>query len=416
MMVQETAASLGMTFDAYIRAIGGEVAIIHAIVRLFIPLFMVTMLTKFFGKNRSVTEGLAIWKFALFAGLAFTVPYALVANLLGPEFPSMFGGLIGLAIVIPAAKRGFLLPKKTWDFEDRANWDPDWVGQLKVSTQPVGKKISPFMSWLPYVIVGVVLVLTRMNSLPFGDWLKAAKFTATDVFGTSITFTSPPLNLPGSILILVSFVVFFMHKMDTKAYGRAVKESFGTVVSAAPALLFAVPMVQVFINSGVNASGYSSMPLVLAETVSVALGENWPAVAPTIGALGAFVAGSNTISNMMFSLFQFGVAENIGVAASTIIALQAVGGAAGNMTCVHNVVAASAAAGLLGKEGNIIRKTLIPTAFYVIFAGGIGFVLINGVGYNLGTFMVMIVIVAAIFAFYKGSEKNRKIEKEDIAA
>ncbi|WP_209122845.1 L-lactate permease [Alkalihalobacillus sp. BA299] len=415
-IVHETASSLGMTFDAYIRAIGGEVAIIHAMVGLFIPLFMVTMLTRFFGKNRSIVEGLAIWKFAIFAGLAFTIPYAIVANLLGPEFPSMFGGLIGLAIVIPAAKRGFLIPKKTWDFEDKASWDPDWTGQLKVYNQPTGKKITPFMSWLPYVIVGVILVFTRINSLPFGDWLKSVKFTATDVFGTTITFTSTPLHLPGTILILVSFIVFFMHQMDTKAYGRAVKESFGTVASAAPALLFAVPMVQVFINSGVNASGYSSMPLVLAETVSVAIGENWPVVAPAIGALGAFVAGSNTISNMMFSLFQFGVAENIGVTASTIIALQAVGGAAGNMICVHNVVAASAAAGLIGKEGNIIRKTLIPTAFYVFFAGGIGFVLINGFGLNIGTLMVLTVVATVLFAFYKGSKENRRGKKENKAA
>jgi lactate permease len=89
-LVHETAASLGMTYEAYIRSIGGEVAIIHGIVGLFIPLFMVTMLTTFFGKNKSITEGLAVWPFAIFAGLAFTIPYALVANLLGSEFPFLF--------------------------------------------------------------------------------------------------------------------------------------------------------------------------------------------------------------------------------------------------------------------------------------------------------------------------------------
>jgi lactate permease len=69
------------------------------------------------------------------------------------------------------------------------------------------------------------------------------------------------------------------------------------------------------------------------------------------------VTGSNTISNMMFSLFQFGVAHNIGVNPIWVVALQAVGGAAGNVICVHNVVAACAVVGLVGREGDVIRIT-----------------------------------------------------------
>ncbi len=48
-----------------------------------------------------MVDGLRVWRFALFAAFAMTIPYLLVAVLLGPEFPSILGGLIGLAIVIP---------------------------------------------------------------------------------------------------------------------------------------------------------------------------------------------------------------------------------------------------------------------------------------------------------------------------
>jgi len=54
------------------------------------------------------------------------------------------------------------------------------------------------------------------------------------------------------------------------------------------------------------------------------------------------------------------------------VALQAVGGAAGNMVCVHNVVAAAATVGIIGQEGSIIRKTMIPTIYYLIAAGILG--------------------------------------------
>lgn len=166
-------------------------------------------------------------------------------------------------------------------------------------------------------------------------------------------------------------------------YGRALKSSGSTMIAAAPALLLAVPMVQVFLNSA--SDRLASMPIVLAEGMSAAAGEAWPLFAPLIGAMGAFIAGSNTISNMMFSLFQFSTAEQIGLGsagAAVVVAAQAVGGAAGNMICVHNVVAASATVGLVDREGEIIRKVLIPLGYYVVQGGLIATALIAG-GFNL---------------------------------
>ena len=116
------------------------------------------------------------------------------------------------------------------------------------------------------------------------------------------------------------------------------------------------------------------MPLVLAEYVAGIAGGTWPFFAPAIGALGAFVAGSNTVSDLMFALFQYGVADNIGTSKIVILGAQAVGGAAGNMICVHNVVAASATVGLVGQEGALIRKTIMPMAYYLIVAGTVSLI------------------------------------------
>ena len=90
-----------------------------------------------------------------------------------------------------------------------------------------------------------------------------------------------------------------------------------------------------------------------------------------MGALGAFIAGSNTVSNLMLSQFQLNAAELIGVSGAMMVAVQSVGAAAGNMIAIHNVVAASATVGLLGREGITLRKTILPTLYYLIMAGGI---------------------------------------------
>jgi lactate permease len=149
-----------------------------------------------------------------------------------------------------------------------------------------------------------------------------------------------------------------------------------TLAAASVALVFTVPMVQVFINSE-GAAGYEKMPIALASGVETLAGGAWPIFAPFIGGLGAAVAGSNTVSNMMFSLFQFSVGQRIGVDPTWIVALQAVGGAAGNTICVHNVVAASAVVGLVGREGSVIRKTLIVFVYYALVAGCLGFAILS---------------------------------------
>jgi len=133
-----------------------------------------------------------------------------------------------------------------------------------------------------------------------------------------------------------------------------------------------VPMVRIYINSDVNAIGLQSMPIAMAEWVSINVGAIWPFFAPFIGALGAFIAGSNTVSNLMFALFQHGVATALGISAAMIVALQAVGAAAGNMIAIHNVVAASATVGLLGQEGATLRRTLLPTLYYLVATGALG--------------------------------------------
>ena len=159
-----------------------------------------------------------------------------------------------------------------------------------------------------------------------------------------------------------------------RAWGGAAS----TLARPTLALLFAVALVRVFIDSGLNQGELASMPIFLAERLATTVGSAWPFFAPWVGAMGAFVAGSNTVSDLMFALFQFGVAAAAGLPVMLILALQAVGGAAGNMITVHNVVAASATVGLVGEEGTLIRTTILPMVVYLLVAGLLGMLLAQG--------------------------------------
>lgn len=371
--VESAIAEAGMSYTEFIFQIGVFTAIPHAVVGTLIPLIICGMLTRFFGANRSFAEGLGIWKFALFAGVAFTVPYVTVALVLGPEFPSLLGALIGLAVVVPAARRGFLLPAgEPWDFPPARDWAPEWMGDVSGDVGEERQAMTLARAWSPYVLVAALLVLTRLPFLPFKAWLVSIHWTWSDILGTGLSQGLQPLYLPGSIFMLVSLVTIGLHRMSGEETKKAWIDSAKMLAGPAFALLFAVALVRVFIDSNVNESGLESMPLVLAAWVAEAAGWTWPFFAPIIGALGAFVAGSNTVSDLMFSLFQYGVADRIGVSHLVVLGMQALGGAAGNMITVHNVVAASATVGLVGREGLLIRRTILPMIYYVVFAGTLG--------------------------------------------
>lgn len=372
----------GEPIELLLRAIGANVAFTHAIAGILIPLIVVTVMTRFFGKQRSWSEGLAIWPFAVCASLAMTIPYALIAKLLGPEFPSLLGALVGLAIMVPIAQRGWLVPNgEPWDFDDSDQWPEDWNGTVDLTPQPPQRDLPLWLAWLPYLMIAALLVVTRLPSLEIGQWLKEITIPPDPsswkgAFGSSVDIKAvAPLYLPGFLFVLVCCITALMHRMSLLSAGNAVSKSIKMVASASIALLFAVPMVQVFINSSGGEMELQSMPRTLAAGVSSLVGSGWPAISPLVGGFGAFVAGSNTISNMMFSQFQFDVAQNIGADPIWVVSLQAVGGAAGNTICVHNVVTACAVVGLIGREGDIIRITVFVFLYYVAIAGIIGLIL-----------------------------------------
>jgi len=400
-----------LDWASFLSSIGAKVATLHAIAGLLIPLIMVSLLTRFFGPKRSLADGLRVWRFALFASVSMVVPYWLVARYLGPEFPSLFGSLIGLAIVVSGARMGWFMPDKSdvWGFGDRDTWDPEWNGLIEIKDVAVpGRSIGLVKAWGLYLLVALLLVLTRLKALPIVTWIRTWKVDTGGLFGTEIAATFEPLYLPGTIFLVVSVVTFFFHGMSAASYSTAWKTSARTMIKASVALIFTVPMVQVFLNSGGGLALYEKMPSALAQGVSVLVGSAWPLFAPLIGGFGAFVAGSNTVSNMTFSLFQFGVGQRIGVDPSWIVALQAVGGAAGNIICVHNVVAASAVVGLVGKEGAIIRKTFPAFIYYAFLPGSLGYAIVwytsKGL-FNIGSMMAVLIwgtLLAIAFRSLRG--------------
>ena len=374
-------AAVDLSMNEFLRLVTAKVVILHAIAGVLIPTWMVVMTTRFFGANKSWTEGLSILPFTIFGGLAFAIPYILFGTFLGPEFPSLLGAPVGLILVVWVARQGWLLPEDKWDFPERGSWDQSWISGLEeeLADVPEGRGISAVMAWTPYALLGAILVMTRLDT-PLRGWLQSVAISWSDILGSGITASTTPLYLPAFVLLVVVAITAVLHRMEISELTSAIKSSTKVLVGAGIVLVFTVPMVRVYINSDLNGAGIASMPLAMAEWVALNVGAAWPFFAGITGALGAFIAGSNTVSNLTFAVFQYGVAERLAMSTVMIVSLQAVGAAAGNMIAIHNVVAASATVGLLGKEGDTLRKTILPTIYYLLVLGICGLIAVHVLG------------------------------------
>ena len=345
----------------YIQIVSVKTALLNWLPGTLLPLLLSAMLTRFWGESKSWKEGLQIWKFALLSGFIFTTTSVIIATFMGAEFPSLLSSMISLIVMITLAKKGIFLPKEPWVFHKSA---PTQNIHLKETLKiPVWKALSP------YAIATVILLLSRFRFLPFNGWLNSIQIGWKHILGTEISTQFAFLYSPGAVFIFTSTISIFIMGSGRRELFNSLKASSFSLVSSFIALGTAVPLVRIFINSGINGSGLASMPLELADSMASALGSIWPLFAPYVGSLGAFISGSATFSNLMFTLFQFGAALKNNLDPSVINALQTVGAAVGNMICVVNVVAASSVVDLQGYEGRIIRYTLLPSIIICFLVG-----------------------------------------------
>ncbi|MDZ7925187.1 MAG: L-lactate permease [Marinagarivorans sp.] len=353
-----------------IRAIAQQAAAMDILTATFIPIMLITLLSRCWGQHKRWRDSLSAYPFALLCGLCYSVVAYFTVRLLGPEFPAIAGGVVTLIVAIICIKKGWLQPKTPLLFSH------DSVSALQASAPPSRKKLIG--AWLPYAMVGILLVLTRVEPLGLKTWLQNLRLNTGPLWGTPINASLELLFSPAAIFIVVALISSLFLNPNRMAIIPAWRNALTSLLPATLALCAAIPMVRLFIHSDINAiEGLVSMPLFLAQYAAQNLDASWPLFAPFIGAMGSFIAGSSTFSNMMLSSLQWSVAEQLNAPTHILMALQLLGANAGNMIAVSNVVAASAVVKLTGSEGHIIRYTLGPMLIYALLAGSLGLLLVQ---------------------------------------
>ena len=362
-IVKDLLPAIGVTdFEAWKLSLSFISALGMAVGALVIIFIVVGIVTRMFGKNKSFADAVPTIPFCVFAAVVFDIFYLLLAKFIGSEITSLTAAAITVFVLIGAAKAGFLVPKTIWRFEGE---------EKKQENAEDVPHMSLFKAWIPYLFVSVWLILTRIPQLGLKGPIKSVVISVKGILGIpEAAWNFAILNNPGVapfiLIVLLSIPLYGLTGSQVKEiFVKSGKQVYGATI----ALIFGFGLVYMYRWSSFNGAGLDSMLLTMAKGVAELAGENYFYVAPFIGSVGAFMFGSNTVSNVMFAPLQFETANLLQIPPTVILALQNQGGAIGNMVCINNIVAVAATTGIIsirGIEGKLLKTDVVPWAIYYV--------------------------------------------------
>jgi L-lactate transport len=297
------------------------------------------------------------WPAILVCGVTFAVTQFFTSNFIGPELPDITSALVSLISLTIFLK--FWKPKNIFRFPEQ---DASFKAE-RHTIQQVIKAWSPFAILTIFVTVwslkpfkalfakGGDLIWTVINiPVPMLDKLVIKMppiVNAATPYGAVYSFNW--LAATGTAILLAAIVAVIVLRMKPV---DAIK-TFGNTLSDLKWPIFSIGMVLAFAFIA-NYSGLSAtLALLLAGT-----GVAFPFFSPFLGWIGVFLTGSDTSSNALFCNLQANTAHQIGVSDTLMVTANSTGGVTGKMISPQSIAVATAAVGLVGREGDLFRFTL----------------------------------------------------------
>jgi lactate permease len=340
-----------------LHAVAWKTALIHSAAACIVPLLAFRLLLSW----QEIRRNFVFIYLALASSVVPMVMFAAVSD----EFPAVAGGMIGLIISVWLARHRVGLSR----YDEPA---------VDASAAPYAHSVIKAL--FPLWATVLVLLVTRVPQFGLRAILTTASPTWDISLGSLGRFSISPalvLRLDGifgtatewthQVLYVPSFVPFFLISMISMwvlnapdGTARLVwNQTVARMINPVLSLLGALVLVRLLMT-GEEASSV----MILGRSLAAATGDWWQYVAAYLGAIGAFFAGSCTISNLTFGPIQDSIAAQMGLERTTILALQSVGGAMGNMVAIHNIVAVCSVLSLGNSEGEIIKQTIGPMLLY----------------------------------------------------
>ncbi|MCH4171191.1 MAG: L-lactate permease [Lactobacillus sp.] len=275
------------------------------------------------------------------SGLAFALPQVFVAKYVGAELPAIVGSIVCIIVTVLMA---------------RVQGQKDEEALKHIPRHTTSELLK---AWAPFILVFVIVLLASPLDKPVNTMLGKA-VTAIQIYTgpKAVPYTINWLSSPGTLIIVASVLGGLIQGMSLGkifgVLGNTAKQIWRTLITVCAIVALAKVM------------GYSGMTQSLAVTLVAIMGPVYPLIAPVIGALGTFITGSDTSSNVLFGNLQLQAATTLKADTYWVVSANMVGATAGKMISPQSIAVASAATHQEGQEGNILKESLKWCGAYLV--------------------------------------------------
>ena len=323
--------------------VASNASLLQAALTFLSPFFMVIIV----GGSVKALKGMI--PLTLIASVSFLLPQFVVATFVGPELPNIIGSIISMACIIGAAKLFNKTP------------DPAYTIDAPAAEGSIALK-EALVAWSPFILIFILLLFTSNLFPPIHDALLLATSRISVYPGENpgvLTFNW--LACPGIMIFLAGFLGGTIQGASLGSMlgvlGRTLWNYRNTILTICSVMSVAKIM------------GYSGMISDIAQFLVAATGGAFPLISPLIGGLGGFVTGSGTSTCVLFGPLQVQTAETLGLNPAWIAAANVAGAGIGKMISPQGVAIGSGAAGLAGKESEVLGRAVLFFAIYEVIAG-----------------------------------------------
>lgn len=311
-----------------------------SILMFLIPFVILTLTSK---SVKSIPRNIILS--VITGGVTLAVQYYAAVHI-GAETPAILGSIASIFVIIAFGK---ITAKKSTEKKAEVSFS--------------GKEI--FQAWSVYGLI-LILVLLTSPLFPISAWLKENVTIFQTVFSFDIAGAARKVGIywltDTGVLIFVSSIVGGLIQGSTlsklfKLLGKTTVQLKKTVITVSCLIALSTLM------------DFSGMISVLGLALAAGTGAFYPFFAPAIGALGTFLTGSDTSSNILFGKLQATVADQIGADKGWLAAANTAGATGGKIISPQSIAVATTACNQQGQEGVILKRAIVFALVYIIIAG-----------------------------------------------
>lgn len=315
---------------------------------LFIILpFIILMLTD----KKAIVKNVVL---ALWTGVVSVVVQYICARYLGAETPAIIGSIAAIIAIVVYAKVFTKAPQKSG-------------GEKKYSFA------ETFRAWSVYLFILIFILVSGALCPPVNDFLKSNLVTKLPLPVIDTTFKFGWISNAGLMLFLGATIGGMIQGLSFKSLMVILAK---TVVNLRKTVVTIISLISL-----ASVMNYCGMIAAIAAGLVAVTGSFYPFFAPLIGAIGTFVTGSDTSSNILFAKLQANVAGQLGMTGQSeffgvegsetnwLVAANTTGATGGKMISPQSIAIATAACDMQGKDGEILRSAIPYALLYIIIGG-----------------------------------------------